>query len=133
MDPLKPRTPDPQWDLTLEIARALELEGSYEAAVEMSDAQRVVDIRWAAHQASRLLGVKTRVVLTPPVEKSDPLGTATVTSIHADSVERNRAQDGIRTLMRTVRREQIKTLTRATVPAPRRQLPAMVTTHIAVR
>ena len=129
MDPLQPSTPDPQWDLALEIVRALELEGRYEAAVVMSDAQRVVDIRWAAHQASRLLGTKTRVVLTPPFEKSDPIGTATVTSIDSDSGERARARDGLRTLVRTVQREQTRTVARPAVPAPRHLVPALVRTQ----
>ena len=130
MDPLKPRTPDPQWDLALEIARALEMEGSYGTAVEMSDAQRVVDLRWAAHQAGRLLGMKTRVVLTPSADGSDTVGVATVTGMHAGGVERARAQEGVRDLLHTVQREQTKTLTRPTVPTPRHRVPAMIRTRV---
>jgi hypothetical protein len=76
MDHFKSQAPDPRWDLALDIVRALELGGRYEVGVDTGNAQRVVDIRWAAHQAGRLLGVKIKVLLAGPVDGSDCTGTA---------------------------------------------------------
>jgi hypothetical protein len=126
MNQLKPRVPDPQWDLTMEIVRALELTGSYEVGVDTGNAQRVVDIRWAARQAGRLLGIKTRVTLVDPKDVSARTGTASVTSVDGDLGERLCARQGLNALRNSVRKEQTRTLIRPAVPEPRRRLPAPV-------
>jgi hypothetical protein len=129
MDQLKPEAPDPQWDLTMDIVRALELSGRYEVGVDTGNAQRVVDLRWAAHQAGRLLGTKTRVILVDPVDASDSTGTASVTSVDKGAGERLCARQGWNALLSSVHKEQTKTLIRPAVPEPRRGRHAPVGAH----
>jgi hypothetical protein len=130
MDHFKSEAPDSKWDLALDIVRALELSGRYEVGVDTGNAQHVVDIRWAAHQAGRLLGMKTRVVLADPVDTSDFTGTASVTSLDGGVADQLRARQGLSALLRSVHNEQTKTLNRPVVPEPRRGLCAQVGSHV---
>lgn len=53
-------SPDPQWDFTLAIRAALQAHGRYSLDVDTRDAQARVDIQWAARQAARLLGARSK-------------------------------------------------------------------------
>jgi hypothetical protein len=114
----------------MDIVRALELSGRYEVGVDTGNAQRVVDIRWAAHQAGRLLGIKTKVILAGPVDTSDFTGTASVTSLDGDLAKQLRARQGLNALLRSVHNEQTKALNRPVVPEPRRGLRVQVGSHV---
>ena len=60
-----------QDDLTLEIARDLQLEGTSVRVVESIPRQRVVDVSWAARRAGRLIGEHVRTSVTPLTPRSD--------------------------------------------------------------
>ena len=47
------------------IVHALETEGEFVVELDPMPIQRMVDLRWAAHQAGRILGVKVRVEVGP--------------------------------------------------------------------
>jgi len=51
-------------DLTMEIARALDLDGTCVQWVRPIPEQRVVDVRWAAKRAGRMLGQHVRTSVT---------------------------------------------------------------------
>jgi len=55
---------DVQEDLAVEIARELELEGTCVRLVASIPQQRVVDVRWAAKRAGRLIGQHVRTSVT---------------------------------------------------------------------
>jgi len=59
---MKPDNPrDPQWELVVEIAVKLWVDGTYVAEIDMLPMQRFVDLQWAARQAGRVLGGRTQV------------------------------------------------------------------------
>lgn len=51
---------DVQEDLAVEIARELELDGTCVRLFESVPQQRVVDVRWAAKRAGRMIGQHVR-------------------------------------------------------------------------
>jgi len=67
-------------DLAREVARQLEDSGEYRATVDPGDPQRLVDLRWAALGAGRLLGRRLQLVMTKAVEAGDAPITVRVTA-----------------------------------------------------
>jgi hypothetical protein len=55
-------------DLVPAIARQLERSGEYRLVLDPREAQRLVDVRWAALGAGRALGRKVRVIISRAVE-----------------------------------------------------------------
>jgi hypothetical protein len=55
-------------DLVPVIVSQLELAGEYRVTLDPTEAQRLVDIRWAALSAGRLLGRRVGVVTSRAVE-----------------------------------------------------------------
>lgn len=98
---------DPQWDLTLEIASKLWFYGEYVFDMDPLPSQRLVNVRWAALQAGRLLGVRAEVDVTGPFSSTDPTVTVTVTFADPGGRGRARAHEGFEALLRSVR-EQYK-------------------------
>lgn len=121
------RAPDPQWDFTLLIRAALEASGEYAVEVDTRDAQAIVDIRWAAHQAGRLMGATVKVDLTSDCGDADSIATATVRRIESDGRERVIAAEGLQQLLASVRRAQ-RTTTGIPVKVPRPRRPLIATT-----
>jgi hypothetical protein len=101
----KERAEDPQWDLALEIAGKLWLYGDYVVEISPTPTQRVVDLQWAAHQAGRILGVKTILDITSHGAKH-PTVTVSITFVDPDGRGLRRAQDGLDALLRSVREHQ---------------------------
>lgn len=66
-------------DLAVEIARELELEGTCVRLVESMPPQRVVDVRWAAKRAGRMIGQHVRTSVTQLSER--PYGDVAVVVI----------------------------------------------------
>lgn len=97
---------DPQWDLALEIASALWLHGECVLLVDPHPRQSLVDVRWAALQAGRLLGVRAKVNVAEPDGSGLPLLTATITFVDPGGRGRTRAQEGLEALLRSVRAHQ---------------------------
>ncbi|RNM14034.1 hypothetical protein [Nocardioides pocheonensis] len=97
---------DPQWDRVIEIAAKLWIDGQYVAEIDPSPAQHFVDLQWAAHQAGRVLGGRTRVHVGPSRGPADPTVTVTVTYVDPDGRSLQRAEEGLEKLMRTVLAEQ---------------------------
>lgn len=117
------RTPDPQWAFALLIRAALETSNAYAVEVDTRDAQAVVDIRWAARQAGRLMGATVKVDLSSHHGHADAMATATVRRIESDGPERLIAAEGLQRLLASVCDAQ-ETTTRipAQTPRPRRPL-----------
>lgn len=97
---------DHQWDLTLEIASALWFRGECVLLVDPHPLQQLVDVRWAALQAGRLLGVRAKVEVSEPASARCPIVTATITFDDLDGRGRTRAQAGLEALLRSVRTQQ---------------------------
>lgn len=117
------RTPDPQWDFTLLIRAALETAREYAVEVDTRDAQALVDVRWAARQAGRLMGATVKVDLSSPYGHADSIVTATVRRIESDGPERLIAEEGLQRLLASVLVAQGTTICLpAEVPGPRRPL-----------
>lgn len=93
---------DPQSDLTLEIASELWFGGSFALEVDRVPHQRLVDVRWAAQQAGRLLGVRAKVKVIGPFSKTDPTVSVIITFENSDGRARTRAEDGLEALLRSV-------------------------------
>ena len=66
-------------DLAGTIARQLELSGEYRTTLDPRDAQRLVDIRWAALGLGRRLGRRLRVIASRAVETREAPVTVLVT------------------------------------------------------
>jgi hypothetical protein len=99
--------PDEQWALTIEIAAKLWIDGEYVTEVAPVPTQRYVDLRWAAHQAGRVLGGRSRIHTRkrqghPP----DPIVVVTVTYVDPTGQGFQQAEEGLETLMRLVLEEQ---------------------------
>jgi hypothetical protein len=62
---------DVQDDLTLEIARELQLEGTSVRVMGSIPRQRVVDVSWAAKRAGRMIGQHVRTSVTPLTPRPD--------------------------------------------------------------
>jgi len=117
------RTPDPQWDFTLLIRAALETVGEYAVEVDTRDAQALVDIRWAARQAGRLMGATVKVDLSSHYGHADSIVSATVRRIESDGPEHLIAKEGLQRLLASVLVAQgTTTCLPAEVPRPRRPL-----------
>src|SRR3954447_19308424 len=58
-------------DLADDIASELESAGEYRAVLDPRQPQRLVDLRWAALAAGRILGRKVKVVMTRAVHDTD--------------------------------------------------------------
>lgn len=97
---------DPQWDRVIEIASKLWIDGQYVAEMDPSPSQRFVDLQWAAYQAGRVLGGRTRVHVGSSRGPADPTVTVTVTYVDPDGRSLQRAEEGLEKLMRTVLAEQ---------------------------
>jgi hypothetical protein len=96
---------DPQWDLALEIAGTLWLYGEHVVVIDPRPVQQLVDVQWAAHQAGRIIGVRSRIELTwngwP-----DPRVTLVITFDDPDGRGLIRAQHGLDALLRSVLDQQ---------------------------
>ena len=114
-------TPDPQWDYTLAIRAALELHGHFEAEVDLRDSQAVVDLRWAALQAGRLLGARVKVDLGAPAADAEHIVSASVLLV--DGSDRARAEEGLGRLRECVHHVQESGIATTGIPAPRGPLP----------
>lgn len=55
-------------DLVPLITRHLEEDGEYRLVLDPREAQRLVDVRWAALGAGRALGRKVRVIISRAIE-----------------------------------------------------------------
>jgi hypothetical protein len=119
------RRPDPQWDFALLIRSALERGETWVAEVDTRDAQAMVDIRWAARQAGRLLGVAVDVHMSPPYGHANSISTVTLRSLEGDPAERALAAAGLEKLLRSVREAQRVVYAGDLVPEPRSPEPAI--------
>lgn len=97
------RTPDPQWDFTLLIRAAVETSGEFALEVDSRDAQAVVDVRWAARQAGRLMGAMVKVDLSYHHGRADSMVTATVRRVESAGPEHLIAEEGLQRLRASVR------------------------------
>ena len=110
------RAPDPQWDFTLLIRGELDARGHYATEVDPRDAQAVVDLRWAALQAGRLLGVPVKVDVSTGPGPSDSIATATVRRVDVARREPDVSTPGLEKLLRCVLQAESST---RNVPEPR--------------
>lgn len=58
-------------ELTIEIARELQQEGTCVRVVRSIPRQRVVDVSWAAKRAGRMIGEHVRTSVTPLTPRDD--------------------------------------------------------------
>ena len=114
--------PDPQWAFTLLLKAALETANAYAVEVDTRDAQALVDIRWSARQAGRLLGATVKVDLSSHHGPDDAKVIATVRRVESDGPERLIAQEGLQRLLASVRVAQ-GTTTRVPVQIQRPRRP----------
>ena len=73
-------------DLTVDIARELQLEGTCVRVVGSIPRQRVVDVSWAAKRAGRMIGRHVRTSVTPLTPRPDG-EVAVVVILEADPGE----------------------------------------------
>lgn len=104
-----PASEDPQWDRVIEIAAKLWVDGVFVASIDPSPTQAFVDLQWAAHQAGRVLGGRSKVRTSPPSVPADPAITVTVTYVDPDGKGLERAEEGLERLLRKVLAEQART------------------------
>jgi hypothetical protein len=97
---------DPHWDLVIEIAAKLWIDGEYVTDLSLSPTQTYVDLQWAARQAGRVLGGRSKVHTGTRRSLKDPTVTVTVTYIDPDGHGFQRAEHGLEELMRQVIAEQ---------------------------
>jgi len=93
---------DGPWDLAIEIAAKLWINGEYVAEVDPLPTQRLVDLQWAAHQAGRVLGGRAKVKVTGTLGRDPRSVTVTVTYVDSNGLGLQRAQEGLESLMRLV-------------------------------
>jgi hypothetical protein len=99
--------PDGRWALTIEIAAKLWIDGEYVTEVDLVPTQRYVDLRWAAHQAGRVLGGRSRIHTSKrPGRPLDPIVVVSVTYVDPTGRGFQQAEEGLETLMRFVLEEQ---------------------------
>jgi hypothetical protein len=96
------RSNDPQWDLAIEIAAKLWIDGQFVAELHPLPAQRLVDLQWAARQAGRVLGGRATVQTSHSRDAKDPTITVTVTYVDSTGQGLKRAEEGLEALMRQV-------------------------------
>lgn len=108
---------DRQWDLAIDIASELWLYGEYAVELDPLPAQRLVDVRWAALEAGRLLGARAVIRVTETRPMPDPRVTVSVRYVDPSGRSLQRAQEGLDALLRSVQNAQSRNDTRA---APRR-------------
>jgi hypothetical protein len=74
------------------IATQLDETGEYRAVLDPTAIQQLVDLRWAALRAGRLLGRKVKVSTTQAVTTGDApiLARVTFTAGHGSSIPRQR-------------------------------------------
>jgi hypothetical protein len=99
-------TRDPQWDLVIEIAARLWVDGTYVVELDPSPAQRFVDLHWAARQAGRVLGGEVRVHTSRPRGPEGRTVVLTVTYVDPTGDGMKHAEEGLEKLMRMVIEEQ---------------------------
>ena len=104
MHPGKPD--DPHWDLVIEIAAKLWVDGAYVTQLRLSPIQPYVDLQWAARQAGRVLGGRSEVHTGQRRSREDPTVTVTVTYVDPGGRGHKRAEEGLEELMRLVLEEQ---------------------------
>lgn len=97
---------DPQWDRVIEIAAKLWIDGEYVTELDPSPTQRFVDLQWAARQAGRVLGGRTKVHVGRSHGPRDPTVAVTVTYVDPDGRGLQRAEEGLERLLRTVLAEK---------------------------
>jgi len=93
---------DPRWDLVIEIAAKMWVEGQYVTRLDPSPTQRLVDLQWAAHQAGRILGGRTKIHLSPPTGPQDRTVTLAATYLDPTGRQLRRAEEGLEDLLRLV-------------------------------
>jgi hypothetical protein len=93
---------DPQWDLAIEIAAKLWLDGEFVIELDPIPTQRLVDLQWAARQAGRALGGRARVRMSRPRGPKDPTVTVTVTYVEPAGRARRGPEEGLEAMMRHV-------------------------------
>jgi hypothetical protein len=97
---------DPQWDLVIEIAANLWVEGKYVLELDPSPTQRFVDLHWAARQAGRVLGGVAKVHTSRPRGPDGRRVIVTVTFVDPTGQGLKHAEEGLEKLMRMVLEEQ---------------------------
>jgi hypothetical protein len=98
-------TRDPQWDLVIEIAAKLWIDGECAIELDPLPTQRLVDLQWAARQAGRVLGGRASVrVRGVTVSRGSTDRRVAVLVTYVDSTDRGllRAEEGLEALMRQV-------------------------------
>jgi hypothetical protein len=107
------------WSTALEIAGKLWLHGECVVEIDPRPTQRLVDLQWAAHQAGRIIGVRTKLEIGP-FGRTDPTVTVTITYEDPDGHSLIRAQDRLDALLRSVRQQQARPVRRV---GPQRRPP----------
>lgn len=93
---------DPHWDRVVEIASKLWIDGVYVVELDPFPTQRLVDLQWAAHQAGRVLGGRTRIETDGARGPGDPTMTVTVRLVDPGASGLRRAEAGLERLLRRV-------------------------------
>jgi hypothetical protein len=93
---------DPQWDLAIEIAAKLWIDGEFVTELHPLPTQRFIDLQWAARQAGRVLGGRATVRTSRPRGPRNPTITVTVTYVDPTGQGLKRAEEGLEALMRQV-------------------------------
>lgn len=85
-------------ELTLAIARQLEIDAQYLERIEVWDTERIAEVRSAGRKAGRLLGWKIRTIQTQPNDEGR-LVVAVIVHEWPDEEMRGRLEDRGRLLM----------------------------------
>jgi hypothetical protein len=93
---------DPQWDLAIEIAAKLWIDGQFVAELHPLPTQRLIDLQWAARQAGRVLGGRATVHTSRPHGSTNPTITVTVTYVDPTGQGLTHAEEGLEAAMRQV-------------------------------
>ncbi|WP_457110129.1 hypothetical protein [Marmoricola sp. URHA0025 HA25] len=97
---------DPHWDLVIEIATKLWIDGRYVADLYPSPAQRFVDLQWAGREAGRILGGRSELRTTYRRESELRVVTVTVTYVDVDGIGLEKVEKRLEAVMRMVLEEQ---------------------------
>lgn len=98
-----PRGGGAPWDLVVDITLAVWRSGSYTVSLTPRPGC-LAEIRSAAEEAARVLGVVPHVEFSGPVDSADPVVVVSVTFVDPAGRAVRRAQDGLGALLRSVRR-----------------------------
>jgi hypothetical protein len=71
---------DPHWDLVIEIAAKMWVEGRYVTRLNPLPTQHFVDLQWAARQAGRILGGRSTTKDTCSCTAPAGIGAASTTA-----------------------------------------------------